>query len=61
MSLCDDCRNLIRKYDVDLIACEGHKFSIRPKTKCKAYLSCDCADKKKIQKNNKIIAEMLAE
>lgn len=53
MSLCNDCRHLIDVIDAELICCEAHKFAVKGKRNCKAYLSAKCKDKKKIEKSNK--------
>ena len=59
--LCNDCRNLIKVIDANIIECEAYLFSVKCKCKCRGYLSYKCKNEKRIQKNNDVIADMYLE
>lgn len=61
MSLCKDCRHLINVIDRTRINCEAHRFSVESKKQCKAYLSIECKDKKKIDKSISMVEDILSE
>lgn len=61
MSLCNDCRHLIYIIDSELICCEAHKFSVKGKRKCNAYLSAKSKDKRKIEKSNREVEKIQLE
>lgn len=58
MSLCNDCRHLIDIIDSELVCCEAHRFSVKGKRKCDAYLSAKCKDKRKIEKSNREVEKI---
>lgn len=47
--------------DEKRIACEAHRISVERKKHCRAYLSAECEDKKKITKSNSIVEDILLE
>jgi len=59
MSLCNECRNLIDIIDSTLVSCEAHMFSVECKNECKLFLSSKCRDKRKIEKNNRAVENVL--
>ncbi|WP_143318731.1 hypothetical protein [Clostridium sp. HBUAS56010] len=58
---CKDCRNLFDLMecgDINKVSCETHSFHIEEPKECKGYLKATCKDKKKIEKNIRIVTEM---
>lgn len=58
---CKDCRNLIdlvQHGDINKISCETHSYYIEEPEECKGFLSTTCKDKRKIEKNIKVVSQM---
>ncbi len=61
MSSCMNCRHLISVIDKERITCEAHRFSVESNQQCKAYLSVNCKDEKKIRKSISRAEDILLE
>lgn len=58
---CKNCRNLINIIkcgDTNKISCETHSYYIQEPEECKGFLSTACKDKRRIEKNIKVVSQM---
>lgn len=58
---CKDCRNLINIIQcgyINKVSCETHPYYIEEPEECKGFLNTTCKDKKRIEKNIKVVSQM---